>query len=108
MGLGNLFEAIGFFSSDGGLSLWNNRFMALWGFEEEQLAQHPRFDTLTPHLAARLKRSSHAGLVRELVRSATQERKARSAERHKQIKLAEARGEKHIGADYSHEDDGEL
>lgn len=74
----NLFEAIGVFSSDGRLSLWNNRFMALWGFEEEQLAQHPRVDTLTPHLAARLKRSSHAGLVRELVRSATQERKARS------------------------------
>lgn len=74
----NLFEAIGVFSSDGRLSLWNNRFMELWGFEEEQLALHPRVDTLTPHLAARLKRSSHAGLVRELVRSATQERKARS------------------------------
>ena len=30
----------------------------------------------------------------------TEERKARSAERHRQIKLAEARGEKHIGAEY--------
>lgn len=74
----NLFESISVFSSDGRLSLWNNRFKELWGFEEEQLAAHPRVDTLTPHLAARLKRSSHAGLVRELVRSATQERKARS------------------------------
>ncbi len=32
--------------------------------------------------------------------SLTEERKTRSAERHKQMKLAEARGEKHIGAKY--------
>ena len=74
----NLFEAVGVFASDGRLNLWNNRFKELWGFEEEQLASHPRVDALTPHLAARLKRASHAGLVRELVRSATQERKQRS------------------------------
>ncbi len=74
----NLFEAIGVFASDGRLNLWNNRFKELWGFEEEQLAVHPRVDALTPHLAARLKRPSHAGIVRELVRSATQERKQRS------------------------------
>ncbi len=74
----NLFEAIGVFASDGRLSLWNNRFRDLWGFEEELLAGHPRVDALTPHLAARLKRASHAGLLRELVRSATQERKQRS------------------------------
>ena len=74
----NLFEAVGVFASDGRLNLWNNRFKELWGFEEEQLAAHPRVDALTPHLAARLKRSNHAGLVRELVRSATQERKQRT------------------------------
>jgi len=74
----NLFEAVGVFASDGRLNLWNNRFKELWGFEEEQLAKHPRVDALAPHLAARLKKASHAGLVRELVRSATQERKQRS------------------------------
>ncbi len=74
----NLFEAVGVFASDGRLNLWNNRFKELWGFEEEQLSVHPRVDTLTPHLAARLKRPGHAGIVRELVRSATQERKQRS------------------------------
>lgn len=74
----NLFEAVGVFASDGRLNLWNNRFKELWGFEEEQLAGHPRVDALTPHLAARMKRPSHAGIVRELVRSATQERKQRS------------------------------
>jgi signal transduction histidine kinase len=74
----NLFEAVGVFASDGRLNLWNNRFKELWGLEEEQLASHPRVDALTPLLAAKLKRASHAGLVRELVRSATVERKQRS------------------------------
>jgi len=74
----NLFEAVGVFASDGRLNLWNNRFKELWGFDEEQLASHPRVDALAPHLAAKLKRASHAGLVRELVRSATVERKQRS------------------------------
>jgi len=74
----NLFEAVGVFASDGRLNLWNNRFKELWGLDEEQLAAHPRVDALTPLLAAKLKRASHAGLMRELVRSATVERKQRS------------------------------
>jgi signal transduction histidine kinase len=74
----NLFEAIGVFASDGRLHLWNNRFRALWGFEEEQLAAHPRIDTLAPLIARSLKNPQHAGLVRELVRSATIERKQRT------------------------------
>jgi signal transduction histidine kinase len=74
----NLFEAVGVFASDGRLNLWNNRFKELWGFEDEQLAKHPRVDALTSQLAARLKQPKHAGLVRELVRSATQERKQRT------------------------------
>jgi signal transduction histidine kinase len=74
----NLFEAVGVFASDGRLNLWNNRFVELWGLDEEQLASHPRVDALTPLLAPKLKRASHAGLVRELVRSATVERKQRT------------------------------
>ena len=74
----NLFEAIGVFASDGRLALWNNRFRELWQFEEEQLALHPRVDMITPHLSRMLKNPNHAGLVRELVRSATVERKQRS------------------------------
>jgi len=73
----NLFEAVGVFAADGRLNLWNNRFREVWGFEEEQIAKHPRVDALAPHLAGKLKRASHAGLVRELVRSATVERKQR-------------------------------
>jgi signal transduction histidine kinase len=74
----NLFEAVGVFASDGRLHLWNNRFRLLWQFEEEQLAAHPRVDALVPHIGAKLKNPNHAGLVRELVRSATVERKQRS------------------------------
>ncbi|HEV2748813.1 MAG TPA: ATP-binding protein [Allosphingosinicella sp.] len=74
----NLFEAVGVFASDGRLALWNNRFRELWQFEEEQLAAHPRVDAMTPHLGRMLKNPNHAGLVRELVRSATVERKQRS------------------------------
>ncbi len=73
----NLFEAIGVFASDGRLHLWNNRFRSLWDFEEEQLAAHPRVDAMIPHIAGKLRNSAHAGLVRELVRSATVERKQR-------------------------------
>ncbi|HEX8534449.1 MAG TPA: ATP-binding protein [Allosphingosinicella sp.] len=73
----NLFEAVGVFASDGRLHLWNNRFRETWQFEEEQLAAHPRVDALTPLIARQLKNPNHANLVRELVRSATVERKQR-------------------------------
>jgi len=73
----NLFEAVGVFASDGRLHLWNNRFRELWQFEEELLARNPRIDSLTQHIARMLKNPGHAGLVRELVRSATIERKQR-------------------------------
>jgi signal transduction histidine kinase len=74
----NLFEAVGVFASDGRLHLWNNRFRELWGFEEEQLAAHPRVDALARQIAGKLRDPGHATLVRELVRSATIERKQRS------------------------------
>ena len=74
----NLFEAVGVFASDGRLALWNNRFRELWRFEEESLAAHPRIDALLQHIRKQLRNSNHAGLVRELVRSATVERKQRS------------------------------
>jgi len=74
----NLFEAIGVFASDGRLHLWNNRFRELWEFEEDQLAAHPRVDALSKHIAGKLRDRGHANLVRELVRTATVERKQRS------------------------------
>ncbi len=74
----NLFEAMGVFQADGRLHLWNNRFREIWGFEESFLASHPRVDNLTEVAAGMLTNPSRGALIRELVRSATQERKQRS------------------------------
>ena len=73
----NLFEALGVFAADGRLQLWNNRFRALWGLEEEFLAAHPRVDALAGAAASRLATPDRAQLIPELVRSATNERQQR-------------------------------
>ncbi len=74
----NLFEAVGVFAADGRLNLWNNRFRDVWRFDESLLAQHPRVDTLVEAAASELLTPSRAALIRDLVRSATSERKQRS------------------------------
>ena len=74
----NLFEAIGVFAADGRLHLWNNRFRDVWGFDETLLTSHPRVDTLAEAAALGLSTPSRASLIRDLVRSATVERKSRS------------------------------
>jgi signal transduction histidine kinase len=74
----NLFEAIGVFESDGRLHIWNSKFRDVWGFDEEFFAQHPRVDALVEAIASRLANPSRASIVRDLVRSATQERTQRS------------------------------
>jgi signal transduction histidine kinase len=74
----SLFEGIGVFASDGRLHLWNNRFRTIWGVEEDRLAAHPRIDDFMNSLADRLERPPQAGLVRELVRSCTVDRKQRN------------------------------
>ena len=74
----NLFEAMGVFEADGRLHLWNNRFREIWGFEESFLGTHPHVDKLAEVAAAVLTNPSRAAVIREIVRSATQERKQRS------------------------------
>lgn len=83
----SLFEGIGVFASDGRLHLWNNRFRTIWGVEEETLAAHPRIDDFMNSLADRLERPPQAGLVRELVRSCTVDRK----QRHGRVMFADGR-----------------
>ena len=73
----NLFEALGVFAADGRLQLWNNRLRAVWGFEEEFLASHPRVDAFADAVAGKLATPSRAQLIPELVRSATIERQQR-------------------------------
>lgn len=74
----NLFEAIGVFAVDGRLHLWNSRFRDVWDLSEETLLQHPRVDALVDMLGPKLANPARAGLIRELVRTATTERKQRS------------------------------
>jgi len=73
----NLFEALGVFGADGRLQLWNNRFRALWGVEEEFLASHPRIDAFAEVAADKLATPSRAALFPDLVHSATVERQQR-------------------------------
>jgi signal transduction histidine kinase len=74
----NLFEAVGVFEVDGRLHLWNNRFREVWGFEESFLAGHPRVDALADAAASKLSNPSRARMIRDLVKSATVDRKQRS------------------------------
>ena len=74
----NLFEALGVFGADGRLTLWNNRFREAWGFDEALLAGHPRVDTLAEAAAGVLTTPGRAALIRDMVRSATLERRSRS------------------------------
>ncbi len=73
----NLFEALGVFAADGRLQLWNNRFQALWGFEDEFLSAHPRVDALAEAAAPKLAIPERASLISDLIRSATVERHQR-------------------------------
>ncbi len=72
----NLYEALGVFAADGRLQLWNNKFRALWGFEEEFLSSHPGVDALADAAARQLAKPRRASLIGDLVRAATVERSA--------------------------------
>ena len=73
----NLYEALGVFAADGRLQIWNNKFRALWGFDEDFLATHPRVDALSEAAAAKLSNPARARLIGDLVRAATVERQQR-------------------------------
>lgn len=73
----NLFEALGVFAADGRLQLWNTRFRALWGVEEEFLSSHPRVDAFADRVAPKLATPGRSSLIPDLVRSATSRRQQR-------------------------------
>ncbi len=83
----NLFEALGVFSADGRLQLWNNRFRALWDLDEEFLTGHPRVDVIAEKVAPKLSNPRRARSIAELVRVATMERQQRAGH----IALADGR-----------------
>jgi len=83
----NLYEALGVFAADGRLQLWNNKFRALWGFDEAFLATHPRVDALAEAAARQLAKPARVSLIADLVRAATVER----AQRGGQLEFADGR-----------------
>lgn len=70
----NLFESIAVFAADGKLSIWNHQFAADWDLMEDDLDKHPRIDALMQKMSKQLKQNSRISEVREVVRSATNER----------------------------------
>ncbi|KTT70850.1 sensor histidine kinase [Sphingomonas endophytica] len=83
----NLFEALGVFSADGRLQLWNNRFRAVWDLEDEFLTGRPRVDVIAERIASKLSNPRRARSIAELVRVATIERHQRAGH----IALADGR-----------------
>lgn len=70
----NLFEGIGVFAADGRLHLWNGRLKAIWRFEEEALAAHPRVDALVEQIAPFFDDPADAEAISRAVRVATGDR----------------------------------
>ncbi|MCH4892734.1 histidine kinase [Sphingomonas sp. SFZ2018-12] len=73
----NLFEALGVFSADGRLQIWNAKFRQVWALEESFLSTHPRVDLLAEEVAPRLANPARSSLIPDLVRSAANERQQR-------------------------------
>lgn len=71
----SLSESLAVFSPDGRLQLWNRRFAADWGLEDEFLDTHPRIDLLLELIAKRLTKPKRAKAVGDVVRAATLDRK---------------------------------
>ena len=71
----SLFESVAVFAPDGHLQLWNRRFAADWGLEDNFLDTHPRIELLIEKIARRLAKPVKAKQVGDVVRAATLDRK---------------------------------
>jgi signal transduction histidine kinase len=83
----SLFESLAVFAPDGRMQLWNRRFAADWGLEDEFLDQHPRVEALLERIGERLVKPGHAKAVGDVVRAATLDRKQQGG----RIALADGR-----------------
>ncbi len=83
----SLFESIAVFAPDGRMQLWNRRFAADWGLEDEFLDTHPHIEELLKKIAPCLVRPPQAELVGTVVRSAALDRKQTSG----RVSLADGR-----------------
>jgi signal transduction histidine kinase len=71
----NLFESLAVFGPDSKLQLWNRRFAADWGLDEELLATHPRADIVLTQIAAKLRRPAQIATIAQVIEAATLERR---------------------------------
>lgn len=71
----NLFESLAVFGPDSKLQLWNRRFAADWGLDEELLATHPRADVILTHIAGKLRRPAQIATIAQVIEAATLERR---------------------------------
>jgi signal transduction histidine kinase len=71
----SLFESLAIFAPDGRMQLWNRRFAADWGLDNEFLDTHPHIEALLERIDRRLKRTGQAKHVGDVVRAATLDRR---------------------------------
>jgi len=71
----NLFESLAVFGPDSKLQLWNRRFAADWGLDEDLLATHPRADIVLTQIAAKLRRPAQIATIAQVIEAATLERR---------------------------------
>lgn len=75
----SLFESLAVFAPDGRMQIWNRRFAADWGLEEEFLDTHPHIEDLLTKIGSRLEKPARAKAVGDAVRGATLDRKQTQA-----------------------------
>jgi signal transduction histidine kinase len=83
----SLFEALAVFAPDGHLELWNRSFPGAWGLEPEVVDGHPQAEDLLEAIAGNLADSEAIDVVGNTIRSATLDRKKRTA----RVELADGR-----------------
>ena len=71
----SLFESLAVFSPDGRMQLWNRRFAADWGLENDFLDTHPKIELLLEKITRKLERPVKAKQVGDVVRAATLDRR---------------------------------
>jgi signal transduction histidine kinase len=74
----NLFESLAVFGPDSRLQLWNRRFAADWGLDEELLTTHPRADVVLNEVAGKLRRPAQIATIAQVIEAATLERRQQS------------------------------
>ncbi|TXH18516.1 MAG: PAS domain-containing protein [Gammaproteobacteria bacterium] len=83
----SLFESLAVFAPDGRMQIWNRRFAADWGLEEEFLDRHPRVEGLLEKIAVHLLQPEQIEAISGVVRAATLDRKQTNGE----VALADGR-----------------